>query len=190
MNIQSLLCVLLLLLMLLGHSVATAEILGQWQLDVENSDDATAILTEASAKNRKKATWGWGKDAQSTGQWRIPLPLMQAKSLALRMQGEELAIKPDIGKPVIILPDQGAASVSLSGWGSRKQGPVRFGTWEGDTLIVESALDDGTRVIQSYYVGTDGLLTQETEVLRSNSDPVLIKRKFRNVDNRSSATSR
>jgi hypothetical protein len=186
LNIPSLLCALL----LLGHSLAVAEILGQWQLDVDNSDDVTAILTEASAKNRKKPKWGSGKDEQSPGQWRIPLPLVQAKSLVLRMQGEELAIRPDIGKPVVIVPNQGAASVSLSGWGSRKQGPVRFGTWEGDTLIVESALDDGTRVIQSYYVDTDGLLAQDTEVLRSSGDPVLIKRKFRNVDKRGSETSR
>ncbi len=178
MQLRTVLCWFL----LLGPSLAAgATIFGPWQLDVENSDDVTAILSEAASKSHKKSALEWKKDPDGPAQWQTPLPLMQAKKLLLKMQGAQLAIRPDIGKPVVFVPNQGAASVSLSGWGSRKQDPVRFGTWEGDTLIVESSLDEGTRVIQSYYVDADGLLVQETEVKRSIGDPVIIKRKFRST---------
>ncbi len=165
--------------LLLGHSMAVASIFGHWQVDVENSDDVSAILTEAAASGRKKPGWGWGgKKEEDAVKWRTPLPLVQAKKLLVQMQGEKLAIRPDIGKPVVFVPNQGAASVSLSGWGSHKQEPVQFGNWEGESLIIESALDEGTRVIQRYYIDPDGFLVQHTDIYRGVGEPIEIRRRF------------
>lgn len=177
---------LLFSLLLAWHSPATAaSIFGAWKVDVENSDNVTEVLTEAASKKKDQQTSQWPQDAAlKTAQWRTPLPLLQAQVLTVKMQGETLAIRPDIGRPVAIVPNRGAESVSLSNWGSRQQDPVRFGSWDGDTLIVESTLDEGTRVIQSYTVNTQGLLVQDTEVNRATGDPVVIKRVFRKIGNR------
>jgi hypothetical protein len=176
---------LLLALLLAWHSPAgAASIFGNWKLDVENSDDAAKTLKEAASDLEKKRTKWLQEPTPKITQWRAPLPLLQAKTLIVKMRGEQLAIRPDIGRAVMIAPNRGAASVSLSNWGNRQQDPVRFGSWEGDTLIVESALDEGTRVIQSYYVDAQGLLVQDTEVNRAIGDPIVIKRVFQKIVDR------
>jgi hypothetical protein len=173
---------LLLVLLLAWQSAAGAtSIFGHWRLDVENSDDAGKTLKEAASDLDKQRTKWLQEATPKIIQWRAPLPLLQAKTLVVKMRGEQLTIRPDIGRAVMIAPNHGAASVSLSNWGNRQQDPVRFGNWEGDTLIVESALDEGTRVIQSYYVDARGFLVQDTEVNRAIGDPILIKRVFHKI---------
>jgi hypothetical protein len=153
-------------------------IFGDWQLDTEQSDNAREMLESVYTQERKKRAKNEPPNAPQLPDWRSPLPLMKATLLSISMQNKQLQIVPDQGKPIQVVPNGEVPPVSLSNWGSQAQTAVRFGLWEGDTLVMESSLDNGTRVIQSYYLNAGGMLVQDTRISRPRAEPIVIKRLF------------
>lgn len=181
---------LFLALLLTALTVEARSIYGLWYLDTSLSDDPTKTLQ--GKKDKKKR-----KQAKETQQSSLPdapaprpnpLPLLSAKTLHIEAHGEQLEIIPDQGQPLRVVPDGNAAPVSLSDWGKRETNPVQFGTWEGDTLVMERSLDAGPHVIQTYSVDDEGILLQRTELQRPPADTIILKRYFRDIDPQSAVT--
>ncbi len=172
------------LLLAAQQAASAAPISGSWQLDIEQSDDSRKMLKPKKGKDKKPAGKGSGAGPVGSGGQHgnaNPLPTLSATSLEINLGNNEVTIIADKGAPITIVPDGRAAPVSLSNWGSKGNTPVRFSTWEGDTLVMESALDEGTHITQSYSVNEQGLLVQATEVDRVGQDPIEVNRRFKPV---------
>ncbi len=177
--------ILLFCLALAAHQAASAApIFGSWQLDVEQSDNIRKLMPPKGGKGKKHADKNKKPDIDTPPAQRDkpnPFPLLSASTLHIDIDNDQVEIKPDKGLPLRIVPDGRAAPVSLSNWGSKGSPPVRFSLWEGDTLVMESSLDEGTHVTQRYYVNKQGLLVQATEITRTRSEPIVVKRRFKPV---------
>ena len=175
--------ILLFSLALAAHQTASAaSIVGSWQLDVEQSDDARKLMPPKRGKGKRHGDKSKGPDPDSPpaqGSKPNPFPMLSASTLQINTDNDQVEITPDKGLPLRIVPDGRAAPVSLSDWGSQGNSPVRFSVWEGDTLVMESSLDEGTHVVQRYYVNEQGMLVQATEVSRTRSEPIMVKRRFK-----------
>lgn len=178
--------ILLFCLTLATHQAASATpIFGSWQLDVEQSDSVRKLMPPKGGKGKKHAGKGKGQGLDTPPAQHSkpnPFPLLSASTLHISTNNDQVEIKPDQGLSLRIVPDGSAAPVSLSNWGSKGSPPVRFSLWEGDTLVMESSLDEGTHVTQRYYVNKQGLLVQATEITRSRSEPVVVKRRFKPLE--------
>jgi hypothetical protein len=177
---------LLLCLALAGHQAASAApIFGSWQLDAEQSDSIRKLMPPKGGKGKQHADKGKepGLDSPPAQHNKPnPFPMLSASTLRINNDNEQVEIIADKGSPLRIVPDGNAAPVSLSNWGSQSNPPVRFSLWEGDALVMESSLDEGTHVTQRYYVNEQGLLVQATEITRIRSEPIVVKRRFKPVE--------
>ncbi len=171
---------LFLLALLALPAAGDIPILGHWQLDAELSDDVQEQLPDKQHKKKKKKKKHGGKHPPGHQQAKPP-PLLAATTLQIEANDKQIEITPDRGKTLLVVPNGHAAPVSLSNWGESEAAPMQFGTWEDDTLVMERTLEGGTHVIQSYYVNSDGLLVQDTEVQRPPADSVVVKRYFRSM---------
>ena len=158
------------------QAASAAPIFGSWQLDIEHSDDIRKMLKPKKAKDKKHAGKADGPGSPHANA--NPMPTLSATNLEIKLGDNEVTIIPDKGAPITIVPDGRAAPVSLSNWGSQGNIPVRFSTWEGQTLVMESSLDEGTHITQSYSVNAQGLLLQSTELDRAGQDPIEVNRRF------------
>lgn len=164
------------------QAASAAAISGNWQLDIEHSDDIRKMLKPKKGKDKKHAGKAPGPGADGPGGPHAnanPTPTLSATNLEIKLGNNEVTIIPDKGAPITIVPDGRAAPVSLSNWGSQGNIPVRFSTWEGETLVMESSLDEGTHITQSYSVNAQGLLVQSTELDRAGQDPIEVNRRFK-----------
>lgn len=181
MTLRATLLSLCLLTLTANPALGASPIFGAWQLDVENSDDASKLLHPKKGKKKKQShnegvpPGGDGKADPPAN----PFPTLATKTLRISRIGQQVEIAPDQGKPLRVVPDGHTEPVSLSDWGNKGSAPLRFGSWEGDTLVMETTLDGGTHVVQSYFVDDQGLLVQQTEVRGAPGEVTVLKRRFK-----------
>lgn len=173
-----------LLALALSPGVGAQEILGSWHLDVERSDDVAKTLQAQQGKKSRKqkklekaAAERAGKQS-SNAKPREPAPLLSTTTLHISADGDRITIEPEQGAPLTVEPNGQAAAVSLSAWGEKNTAPVQLNSWEGNTLVMERALDSGQHIVQSYSVNNEGLLVQATEIRRPPAEAIRITRLF------------
>jgi len=175
-----------------GHGTTTAaraNLSGLWVLDPKLSDEVTGTL-EAIQHRRSALFSGLGRTEGGDG-----LPIgganlgpdravryhLSARRLEIVHREPSLVITPDNGAPRHLYTDNRGVSVSaLGGAGQR----VAIAGWEGDALVVETALGND-RILDRYRLLDDPrrleIITELPEWGRP-SEPAQIRRVYRPVN--------
>ena len=108
-----------------------------------------------------------------------PPPLLTAQTLEIRERGDAIELSIQTGERVKVVADGKTVPVTMSGWSGANATAVQISYWEEDSLVLESTLDGGLHITQSYYLDGEGLLVQDIELSKNNGDQQVVKRRFR-----------
>lgn len=178
-TIVLLLCVAL----LAALPAAASPIFGSWVIDEEASADfAEAMAGKGKKKKKKKRS---KEDSQGSpgkkGDKPKILPVM-ARQLSIEADGDHVLIRSEQEPAIGVLVNGKTSPVSYNQWGSKLQGLQQFAVWEGDTLVIETVLETGFRMIVAYFVNENGQLVQDIEAAKPNGGLTTLQRYFVTTD--------
>jgi hypothetical protein len=142
-------------------------IFGHWSLAPDQATLSEAEEDSGKKQKTKKKSRKEKKKEKKRAKLRqgASPAVLKTTSLQIRRKDEAtVELIPRQGAKLVLQPDGKAPSLSLSNWGAYRQPTVRFSTWEGDTLVVESTPQQGMHFVHSYSVNPAGLLVQDIEL--------------------------